>query len=155
LSAILLHTGYKLANPSVFKRFYKKGMSQFLPFAITIVAILVTDLLKGMVIGVVIGLFFVIKANYQAAITLSKDNLNYLLSFNKDVSFLNKALLRKFILQIPENSTVIIDASKTDFVDYDILEVIEEFLESAAEDNITVELVNFYGKKKFERYARI
>ena len=71
------------------------------------------------------------------------------------MSFLNKALLRKFILQIPENSTVIIDASKTDFVDYDILEVIEEFLESAAEDNITVELVNFYGKKKFERYARI
>ena len=50
---------------------------------------------------------------------------------------------------------MIIDASKTDFVDYDILEVIEEFLESAAEDNITVELVNFYGKKKFERYARI
>jgi len=104
---------------------------------------------------VVIGLFFVIKANYQAAITLSKDGSNYLISFNKDVSFLNKALLRKFILQITANSTVIIDASKTDFVDYDILEVIEDFLESASEDNITVELVNFYGKKKFERYARI
>ncbi|MSR17297.1 MAG: SulP family inorganic anion transporter [Methylococcaceae bacterium] len=155
LSAILLHTGYKLANPAVFKRFYKKGMSQFLPFLITIIAILVTDLLKGIVIGLVIGLFFVIKANYQAAITLSKDNLNYLLSFNKDVSFLNKALLRKFILQIPANSTVIIDASKTTFVDYDILEVIEEFLDSATEDNITVELVNVYGKKKFERYTRI
>ena len=155
LSAILLHTGYKLANPAVFKRFYKKGMSQFLPFVMTITAILITDLLKGMVIGVVIGLFFVIKANYQAAITLSKDGSNYLISFNKDVSFLNKALLRKFILQITANSTVIIDASKTDFVDYDILEVIEDFLESASEDNITVELVNFYGKKKFERYARI
>ncbi len=155
LSAILLHTGYKLANPAIFKRFYKKGMSQFLPFVMTIAAILTTDLLKGMVIGVLIGLFFVIKANYQAAITLSKEGTNYLIAFNKDVSFLNKALLRKFILQITENSTVIIDASKTDFVDYDILEVIEDFLESASEDNITVELVNFYGKKKFERYAKI
>jgi MFS superfamily sulfate permease-like transporter len=155
LSAILLHTGYKLANPAIFKRFYRKGMSQFLPFAITIVAILVTDLLKGMAIGMVIGLFFVIKANYQAAITLTKDGSHYLLMFNKDVSFLNKALLRKFILSIDENSTVTIDASKTSFVDYDILEVIENFLDSAAEDNINVELVNLYGKKKFERYARI
>jgi MFS superfamily sulfate permease-like transporter len=155
LSAILLHTGYKLANPAIFKRFYRKGMSQFLPFAITIVAILVTDLLKGMAIGMVIGLFFVIKANYQAAITLTKDGSHYWLMFNKDVSFLNKALLRKFILSIDENSTVTIDASKTNFVDYDILEVIENFLDSAAEDNITVELVNLYGHKKFERYTRI
>jgi MFS superfamily sulfate permease-like transporter len=99
LSAILLHTGYKLANPTIFKRFYKKGMSQFLPFVITILAILVTDLLKGMAIGMVIGLFFVMKANYHAAITLTKEGSHYLLMFNKDVSFLNKALLRKFILQ--------------------------------------------------------
>lgn len=152
LSAILLHTGYKLANPSLFKHFYKKGMSQFLPFIITIAAILITDLLKGMAIGLVFGLFFVIKANYHAAITLTKEGSHYLLSFNKDVSFLNKALLRKFILSIEENSSVTIDASKTNFVDYDILEVIEDFLESAAEDNITVELINFYGKKKFANH---
>ena len=76
-------------------------MSQFLPFVITVIAILVTDLLKGMAIGMVIGLFFVIKANYHAAITLTQDGTHYLLSLNKDVSFLNKALLRKFILSIP------------------------------------------------------
>jgi MFS superfamily sulfate permease-like transporter len=94
LAAILLHTGYKLANPVLFKKFYQKGMSQFMPFAITIAAILITDLLKGMAIGMVVGLFFVIKANYHAAITLTKDGSHYVLSFNKDVSFLNKALLK-------------------------------------------------------------
>jgi MFS superfamily sulfate permease-like transporter len=155
LSAILLHTGYKLANPAIFKRFYKKGMSQFLPFAMTIVAILVTDLLKGMAIGMMIGLFFVMKANYHAAITMTKDGTHYLLMFNKDVSFLNKALLRKFILQIQENSTVTIDASKTSFVDHDILEVIENFLDAAEDDNINVELINLYGDAKLESHARI
>ncbi|MEN9597444.1 MAG: hypothetical protein RL236_1878 [Pseudomonadota bacterium] len=149
LSAVLLHTGYKLANPAVFKRFYHKGMSQFLPFMITITAILLTDLLKGMAIGMVIGLFFVMKANYHAAITMTKNRAHYLLMFNKDVSFLNKALLRKFILQIEENSTVTIDATKCSFVDHDILEVMENFLASAIDDNITIELINFYGKKKF------
>jgi len=149
LSAVLLHTGYKLANPAVFKRFYHKGMSQFLPFMITIIAILLTDLLKGMAIGMVIGLFFVMKANYHAAITMTKNRAHYLLMLNKDVSFLNKALLRKFILQIEENSTVTIDATKCSFVDHDILEVMENFLASAIDDNITIELINFYGKKKF------
>ena len=149
LSAILLHTGYKLANPAIFKRFYHKGMTQFLPFVITITAILITDLLKGMAIGMVIGLFFVMKANYHAAITMTKNRAHYLLMFNKDVSFLNKALLRKFILQIEENSTVTIDATKCSFVDHDILEVIENFLASAIDDNITIELINFYDKEKF------
>lgn len=146
LSAILLHTGYKLANPHIFKHFYQKGMSQFLPFVLTIVAILITDLLKGMAIGMALGLFFVIKANYHAAITLTKQDSHYLLSFNKDVSFLNKALLRKFILSIEENSTVTIDASKAKFIDHDILETIEDFLETTQDDNIVVELIDLYNK---------
>jgi MFS superfamily sulfate permease-like transporter len=155
LSAILLHTGYKLANPKIFKHFYHKGMSQFLPFVITITAIVATDLLKGMAIGMTIGLFFVIKANYHAAITMTKTDSHYLISFNKDVSFLNKALLRKCILQIDENSTVLIDASKCSFVDHDILEVIENFLDTAEDDNIKVELINLYGDAKLESHALI
>lgn len=150
LAAILLQTGYKLANPKLFMHFYHKGMSQFLPFAITVVAILITDLLKGMAIGMVIGLFFVIKANYSAAITLTQDGSHYLLAFNKDVSFLNKALLRKFILLIKENSTVTIDASKAHFIDHDILETIEDFLASASDDNITVEVIDLHGKEKIK-----
>jgi MFS superfamily sulfate permease-like transporter len=130
-------------------------MSQFLPFAITVLAILVTDLLKGMAIGMIIGLFFVIKANYHAAITLIQDNSHYVLSFNKDVSFLNKALLRKFILSIPENSSVTIDASKANFIDHDILETIEDFLASAPDDNITVEVIELYGKEKIKEHEAV
>ena len=155
LAAILLHTGYKLANPVLFKTFYQKGMSQFLPFAITVIAILVTDLLKGMAIGMVIGLFFVIKANYHAAITLTQDGSHYLLSLNKDVSFLNKALLRKFILSIPGQSTVTIDASKAKFIDHDILETIEDFLATAPDDNIIVEVIDLHGKDKIKKHEAV
>jgi MFS superfamily sulfate permease-like transporter len=155
LSAILLHTGYKLAKPSLFVEYYKKGMSQLLPFAITVLAILVTDLLKGMAIGMIIGLFFVIKANYHAAITLIQDDSHYVLSFNKDVSFLNKALLRKFILSIQENSSVTIDASKANFIDHDILETIEDFLAAAPDDNITVEVIDLYGKEKIKKHEAV
>ena len=152
LAAILLHTGYKLANPVLFKTFYQKGMSQFLPFVITVIAILVTDLLKGMAIGMVIGLFFVIRANYHAAITLIQDGSHYLLSLNKDVSFLNKALLRKFILSIPEQSTVTIDASKAKFIDHDIMETIEDFLAAAPDDNIKVEVIELHGKENIKKH---
>ena len=152
LSAILLHTGYKLANPDLFKKFYQKGMSQFLPFVITVLVILVTDLLKGMAIGMVVGLFFVIKANYSAAISLTQDGAHYVLSFNKDVSFLNKALLRKFILHIKANSRVIIDASKAKFIDHDILETVEDFLATAPDDNIIVEIIDLYGKEKIKKH---
>jgi MFS superfamily sulfate permease-like transporter len=155
LSAILLHTGYKLAKPALFVEYYKKGMSQLLPFVITVLAILVSDLLKGMAIGMVIGLFFVIKANYHAAITLTQDDSHYVLSFNKDVSFLNKALLRKFILSIQENSSVTIDASKANFIDHDILETIEDFLAAAPDDNITVEVIDLYGKEKIKKHEAV
>jgi MFS superfamily sulfate permease-like transporter len=151
LAAILLYTGYKLANPALFRKFYQKGMSQFLPFVITVIAILVTDLLKGMAIGMVIGLFFVIRANYHAAITLTQVGSHYLLSLNKDVSFLNKALLRKFILSIPEQSTVTIVASKATFIDHDIIETIDDFLAAAPDDGITVETIDLHGKETIQK----
>lgn len=150
LSAILLHTGYKLAKPALFKEHYKKGMSQFLPFVITVTAILFTDLLAGIAIGLGIGLVFVIRANYHASITLTQDGSHYELVFHKDVSFLNKALLRKFILHIKENSTVVIDASKAKFIDHDILETLEDFMSTAPDDNITVEVIDLYGKESIK-----
>lgn len=155
LSAILLHTGYKLAKPALFREYYRKGMSQLLPFIITVGAILATDLLQGMAIGMVIGMFFVIKANYHAAVTLTQDGSNYVISLNKDVSFLNKALLRKCILHIKENSSVIIDASKAQFIDHDILEMIEDFLAMAPEDRISVTLIDLYGKENIKKHQPI
>ncbi len=155
LAAILLHTGYKLAKPSLFIEYYRKGLSQLLPFVITIIAILLTDLLIGITIGMAIGLFFVIKANYHAAITLIQQGQHYTLSLNKDVSFLNKALLRKLILRIPENSTVVIDASQAKFIDHDILETLQDFLETAPDDQITVEVIDLYGKENIPKHETI
>ena len=147
LAAILLQTGYKLAKPKFFIEFYQQGWSQFIPFAATIAAILISDLLKGIVIGLAIGLFFVIRANYHASITLSKEGNHYQLSLNKDVSFLNKVLLRKLLNQIEENSSVTINASKAGFIDHDILETLDDFLKTAPDDNIVVEVIDVKGKQ--------
>jgi MFS superfamily sulfate permease-like transporter len=156
LAAILLFTGYKLAKPSLFMEHYRKGMSQFLPFVITVIAIIATDLLKGMAIGMVLGLFFVIRANYHAAITLTmtkhKNSQHYLITLNKDVSFLNKALLRKFILLVKENSKVTIDASKVQFIDHDILETINDFIDSSSESNISIETIDLHGKHEIKNH---
>lgn len=138
LAAILLQTGYKLAKPKLFVEFYRKGWNQFLPFAITVAAILVTDLLQGIAIGMVCGFFFVLKANYHAAITLTQHGSHYLLRLHKDVSFLNKALLRKYLNDVPDDSELLIDGNKTLFIDQDILETIADFLQAVPDRNIKV-----------------
>lgn len=148
LAAILIQTGYKLAKPSLFIEFFRKGANQLIPFVTTIAAILSTDLLKGIVVGLAVGLYYVIKANHHAAISLTQSGNHYLLKLNKDVSFLNRALLRDYLDQIEENSYVVIDGSKTQFIDYDILETLEDFQKSAPDSNITVEAVDLKGKER-------
>lgn len=143
LAAILLQTGYKLAKPSMIKEFFHKGWNQFLPFVITVVAILATDLLEGIVIGMGVGLFFVLKGNFHAAITLTQHGNHYLLRLHKDVSFLNKALLRKQLMSIPESSVILIDGSKALFIDQDIMETIADFVMAAESNNIDVEIQGF------------
>ncbi|MDD5115386.1 MAG: SulP family inorganic anion transporter, partial [Methylobacter sp.] len=86
------------------------------------------------------------------AITLTQDGSHYVLALNKDVSFLNKALLRKFILHIQDNSTVTIDATKAKFIDHDILETLEDFLAAAPDDNITVEVIDLHGKERISKH---
>lgn len=140
LASILLLTGYKLAKPKLFLEMYRKGMNQLAPFIITVVAILVSDLLKGMAIGMVCGLFFVLKANYHAAISLTQDGSNYLIKLHKDVSFLNKALLRSYLNQVEASGHLLIDGSKAQFIDQDILETIKDFLDAAKDSDISVEL---------------
>jgi MFS superfamily sulfate permease-like transporter len=140
LAAILIFTGYKLAKPTLFKMYYKKGMDQFFPFVITIVAILFTDLLKGVLIGIVVGLFFIIRSNFRSAVFVVNDKNRYLFRLRKDVSFLNKPIIKRKLEEVPDNSIVLIDASRADFIDKDVVEVIEDFMISAPLKNITVEL---------------
>ncbi|WP_084191001.1 SulP family inorganic anion transporter [Methylomarinum vadi] len=138
LAAILLQTGYKLAKPQQFAALYRQGWNQFLPFLTTVLFILITDLLQGIVIGICIGLYFVIVSNYRESIVLHYEEGHYTLILNKDVSFLNKALLRRLLNEIEENSTVVVDTSKAKFIDFDIREALQNFLKTAPDDNIEV-----------------
>jgi MFS superfamily sulfate permease-like transporter len=140
LAAILITIGYKLASPTQFKKLFKQGYDQFIPFVVTILAILFSNLLLGIGIGICVGLLFVLKTNYQQDITIVNDGDNYLLKLTKDVSFLNKAILRKTLQSIPENSYVLIDGSQAQFVDHDIIDTLEDFVSSAPNRNIDVEV---------------
>lgn len=142
LAAILLMTGYKLAKPGILIQMYRQGATQSIPFTVTVVSILATDLLKGIAVGMVCGLYYVIRANFHAAISLTQNGSHYLLRLRKDVSFLNKALLRELLAEIGPDSELIIDGTYAEFVDHDILETIEDFARAAPDDRITVHLNN-------------
>lgn len=151
LAAILIFTGYKLAKPALFKAFYKKGWDQFLPFVITITAILATDLLKGVIIGIVAGLFFVLRSNFKTAVFVVNDENKYLFRLRKDVSFLNKPIIKNKLEMVPENSYVLIDATRADFIDKDIIETIEDFMLHAHLKNIKVEVKK--GQNRYQGFS--
>ena len=140
LAAVLIYTGYKLAKPSLFKAYYKKGWDQFLPFVITIGAILLTDLLIGVLIGIGAGLFFIVRSNFKTSVFIVNDHNKFLIRLRKDVSFLNKPIIKNKLEEIPENASVLIDASRADFIDKDVVEVIEDFAIHAPLKNIKVEV---------------
>jgi MFS superfamily sulfate permease-like transporter len=140
LAAMLTLVGYKLIKPELVISMYKKGSKQFVPFAVTITAILFTDLLVGIVVGMLVGFYFVIRSNIHKSIVLVNDGNSYLIRFYKDVSFLQKSILLEMLESIPENSSLVIDGSKNVFVDDDINVLIEDFVKRAGTKNITVEL---------------
>jgi MFS superfamily sulfate permease-like transporter len=148
LASVLFAVGYKLAKPELFRSMYAKGWNQFLPFVITIFAILMTDLLKGIAIGMVIGLVFVIKTNFHRAIRVTEHNGKYLLRLQKDVSFLNKALILRELQAVPEGANMIVDISRAQFIDADIWEVLHNFIASAEDRDIKLTLEGFEIKHK-------
>lgn len=153
LAAVLIFVGYKLAKPSLFKQMAKLGYEQLIPFVVTIVAILLTDLLIGIGIGLVVGVFFILWTNYKVPYFISeeKDDANgnhqVNIKLSEHVSFLNKAHLQVAFDKIPDNSFVTIDGSTAKTIDYDALEVIEDFKTSAEERGITLQLFDFPGKR--------
>lgn len=140
LAGILIYTGFKLAKPAIFKSFFAKGMNQFIPFVVTIVAIIFTDLLVGILIGIAVGLFFVLRSNFKTAVHVVADENRYLFRLRKDVSFLNKPIIKNKLESVPEDSYVLIDTSRADFIDLDVVDIIEDFMLHAPLKNIKVEV---------------
>lgn len=142
LAAILIVVGYKLTKFSLYSHMYGLGWSQFIPFAVTVLAIVFTDLLTGVLIGLALGLFYVIRQNHHEGITVVHQDEHYLMRFNKDATFLNKSELRTKLRKIPAGSHLIIDGIKALYIDRDIVEAVEDFKLMASYKRITVEVDN-------------
>ncbi len=138
LASILILTGYKLANVSLFKEYYKKGRQQFIPFIVTILAIIFTDLLIGILVGILVGLYFVMRSNFRSSMIMVEDEGKFLIRFAREVSFLNKSKLVDYLQKIPDNSAVLIDPLRNEFMDQDIVETVNDFIASSQARGIRV-----------------
>ncbi|MEX2511388.1 MAG: SulP family inorganic anion transporter [Cyclobacteriaceae bacterium] len=152
LAAILLLIGYKLARISLFKSMYKNGLDQFLPFTITVIGIIAFDLLKGIGMGMVVGIIYILLRNYKNSHffrdTREDDDELIHIVLAEEVSFLNKGALIKALKKVPNNKKVIIDGTRSTVIDYDVIEVIEDFKIGAKERNIELEIINIATKKE-------
>lgn len=143
LAAILMMVGYKLSSASLYKKMYQLGWDQFLPFIATIVGVLLTDLLKGIAIGLVFAVFFILRKNYRNNYQIEKGvedgNPLITLRLSEEVTFLNKGSILESLYDIPKHTHLIIDGSNSRSIDYDVLEVIQEFrMFTAIERNIKI-----------------
>ncbi|HZZ02575.1 SulP family inorganic anion transporter [Paraburkholderia sp.] len=140
LAAILIVTGVKLAKPSLFVAVAKQGFAPFAPFIVTLVGVLATDLLIGIVLGILCSVLLALYANLRSPIVLAQHGDHYLLSFRKDVSFLGKVALKHYLQQIPDGATLIVDATRADFVDHDVRDLLDAFVADAPRREIAVEV---------------
>jgi MFS superfamily sulfate permease-like transporter len=127
---------------------WARGATEFIPFITTIVAIVFTDLLTGIGIGLLSGVFFVMRSNHRAAIIKVRDENNFLLRFSKDMSFVNKASVKRTLRSIPDGAFVIVDGTNALCVDGDIYETFREFQTAAGFRGIEVEYHNFFNKQQ-------
>jgi MFS superfamily sulfate permease-like transporter len=144
LAAILFIVGYKLAKPSIFKSMYKQGREHFIPFLATIIGILLSDLLTGIGIGMAFAIFYLLLNNYRNAYDMrdvSNSPHDQHIVLVEEVSFLNKGGILKKLNEIPENSKVLIDASKSKYIHQDVIEIIQDYIVHAKTmKNIQVEV---------------
>lgn len=157
LAAVLIMVGYKLAKPATFRHFWQLGKFQFIPFVATVIAVVATDLLKGVGIGLAISVFYILQGNMKRAYYLSRETLDdadeITIKLAEEVSFLNKAAIKKTLKNIRPNSTVTIDARGTSYIATDVLEMIQDFANiRAKEEDINVELLGF--KTSYKDYER-
>jgi MFS superfamily sulfate permease-like transporter len=172
LAAILLLTGYKLAKPSVFKGFWKAGKYQFIPFIVTVAVIIAVDLFKvmpelsgkGLLVGVMAGIITaagaILHGNLKNSYFFHKEDHKegdvIKIHLSEEVSFLNKAAIRQTLDHMPENSSVVIDASNTKYIDYDVLELIKEFRDIKVPlKNIQLQLVGFKEAYKIQNQTNV
>ncbi|MCW3071777.1 MAG: sulfate transporter [Bacteroidetes bacterium] len=147
LAAVLLMVGYKLAKVSLFKEMYKLGWEQFIPFIVTVIAILATDLLKGISIGMLVAIFYILRKNYRTSYFFHKEDVRegkqIKIQLSEEVTFLNKASIQLMLEELPANHKVLIDGSRSVSIDHDVVEIIHDFKKHGAkEKHIDLALIN-------------
>jgi MFS superfamily sulfate permease-like transporter len=142
LAAVLIMVGYKLASPKVFKSVFKDGISQAIPFLVTVLGIVFTDLLIGIIIGTVVGLLFVLYTNYQSTFRVIRDGNKVLIKFQRDMYFLAKMPLKETLKSLQPGDQVLIDGKNAPFIDHDIYNILHEFKETAERQGMYYELRN-------------
>jgi MFS superfamily sulfate permease-like transporter len=160
LATVLILVGYKLAKPATFLHFWEKGKYQFAPFIATLVFVVATDLLKGVALGIIISIIFVLRGNLKRAYSFKKEEYEdgdvIHIDLAQEVSFLNKAAIKLTLSEIPENSKVIINAHDTEYIAHDVLDLIREFKETrAVDENIKVKLKGFKKAYQLENSPEI
>lgn len=144
LAIVLIVVGYKLAKVQLFKSMFKLGWDQFMPFIATIIAVVLTDLLKGIAVGLFFAAFFILRNNFRNAYfakkSEGKDGHHFTITLAEEVSFLNKGSLLQMFDEIPNNSSVLIDGTQSAYIDHDVLELVSDFVETSPRRNITVEV---------------
>jgi carbonic anhydrase len=138
LAAVLIATGYKLAKPKLFADRFRQGWTQFVPFVVTIGAILFTDLLIGIMVGLAVGFVFVVARNFRSAITFVCDDGDCLVRARRNLYFIHKYELQTALNRVPDNANLLIDLSSTSYVDLDNVEVINAFIKAAGYRAIAV-----------------
>ncbi|MRX38095.1 SulP family inorganic anion transporter [Flavobacterium sp. LC2016-23] len=160
LATVLILVGYKLAKPATFFHFWEKGKYQFVPFIATLVFVVATDLLKGVALGIIISIIFVLRGNLKRAYSFKKEEYEdgdvIHIDLAQEVSFLNKAAIKLTLSEIPQNSKVIINAHDTEYIAHDVLDLIREFKETrAVDENIKVKLKGFKKAYQLENSPEI
>jgi len=150
LACILFVVGYKLANPSLFVAMYRMGWGQFIPFIVTVAAIVLTDLLKGIGLGMFVAVFYILRNHYRNAYSLEllsekDDKPSFKMLLAEEVSFLNKGNILRTLNELPQGSSVVVDGSYTKIIDHDVIDVIRNFMITGARRNIKVTAVNIPG----------
>jgi MFS superfamily sulfate permease-like transporter len=158
LAAILFVVGYKLARPALFKQMWGQGLSQFLPFIITIVGIVRTDLLTGIGLGMAAAIFAILRAQYLNShfmhLSESDDDSGVHevnIELAEEVTFLNKGAILKELKAIPNGSVVRLDASRSVFIDPDVIEIITDFEATADNRGINVQRVGEFTSARRQR----
>jgi len=138
LAAVLIATGYKLTKPKLFMERFKQGWTQFVPLVVTVVAILFTDLLEGIVIGMAVGFVFVIARNFRTAVTVAHAGDDWLVRARRNLYFIHKYELQKSLGRVPDGANLMIDLTSTNYVDLDNVDIINAFIKNARYRDIRV-----------------